>query len=67
MVRDLKFQIKEVEGFYLYRENNGADQLHDLRSCFRICKKQGFFHDAVQKYSKQLKQIFFMSGSNNNL
>ena len=46
--RDLKFQIKEVEGlYYPCSENKGADQLRgyreaDLRLCFRICKNPVF-------------------------
>ena len=44
--RDLKFRIKNVEGFYYMHpcsDNKGADQLRgyceaDLRLCFRICK-----------------------------
>ena len=44
MVRDLKFQIKMVEGFhYLCSENKGADQLcgyrtADLHLCFAYSK-----------------------------
>ena len=43
IAKDLKFQIKEVEGLYCpCSENKVADQLHgyreaDLRLCFRIC------------------------------
>ena len=43
MARGLKFWIKKVEGsYYLYSENNGADQLRDFREadtrlCFCIC------------------------------
>ena len=46
--RNLKFQIKEVEGlYYPCSENKGADQLRgkreaDLRVCFRICKNPVF-------------------------
>ena len=49
MARGLKFPSKEVEVlYYLYRENKGADQLcgnhaADLRLCFCICNKAGFF------------------------
>ena len=48
MARGLKFQIKEVEGWYfLCNENKGADQLHGYRAVdlclyFRICKKKNF-------------------------
>ena len=54
MVRDLKFQIKKVEGlYYLCGENKGADQLcgycaADLRLCFRIYAKRSSSHDADQ-------------------
>ena len=46
--RDLKFQIKEVEGlYYPCSENKGADQLRghheaDLCLCFPICKNPVF-------------------------
>ena len=48
IVRDMKFQIWEVEGlYYLCNENKDADQLRgyreaDLRLCFCICKKSVF-------------------------
>ena len=48
LVRDYKFQIKEVEGlYYVSSEDKGADQLccyrtDDLHFCFCVCKKAGF-------------------------
>ena len=49
IARGLKFRIKIQEGlYYPCSENKDADQLRgyreaDLRLCFRICKKAGFF------------------------
>ena len=50
ITRSLKFQIKKIEGLYMYylcSKDKGTDQLHsypaaDLCLCFHICKKQIF-------------------------
>ena len=49
MARGLKFRIYKVEGlYYLSSENKGADQLRDLRLCFRIYANRLFSHDVTQ-------------------
>ena len=39
-----KLEISDLGSrlYYPCSENKGADQLRDLRLCFRICKKVGF-------------------------
>ena len=67
MVRNLKFQTKEVEAlYYLCSENKGADQMcgyraDDLQLCFCICKKKVFSlcglnkHDTAHNRCQELK------------
>ena len=65
MVRDLKFQIKVVEGlYYLYSENKGADQWGLYRaSDLRL----GFFQDTAYFFPVKIRPcssvgIFFEIG-----